>query len=207
MGGPATITPGMQSIVVRIEDVDMTNRLVHAFDKSKARIQISFRDIPGGGLLRIPDQGERWVAERQGWVWRLTGRLSSAAEQAEVAGLLEAGDSRLYSPGILYIDADEVIVNGRPFGTHVHDLFHETSTFTSVTLSGDVANPLSVMPFLNGLFIDPSQWTLTNRTIAFAATMAAGTLVVYYETIAQAYDDPGLVKGVARISGAETYTP
>jgi len=204
---PAT-TPGKQSIVVRIEDVDMQNRLVHAFDKSGSRIQVSFRDIPGGGLLRIPNQSERWTAERHGWIWRLTGRISSTAEQSELSTLLQPGDSLLDTPNILYVNAEEVILNGRAIGTTVHDQYLSASPYTSVTLSSVPADMGTVMPFLNGLLVEPTLWDLFGQDLIFRTPLgSSGTLVVYYEAIVKAYDDDGVVVGRAIISGAESYTP
>jgi len=197
-----------QQIVVRIENVDMVNRSVHCFEKTKGRIDVSFRDIPGGGLLRIPAQGERWTAERFGHIWRLTGRLSSHDEQIALSKLLVPGDSQLSTPGILYIDVDEIVFNGRHIGTTVHDTYSQPlSPFTVVTLSATPVDQGTVMPYLNGLLCQQELWNLSGRTLTFRAPLGFGNLVVYYESSGFAHDDTAVVSGKSKVSGLESYTP
>lgn len=199
--------PGGVQIVVRIENVDMVNRSVHCFEKTKGKIDVSFRDIPGGGLLRIPTQGERWTAIRFGHIWRLTGRLSSHEEQLEISALLQPGDSQLSTPGTLYLDVLGLVFNGRHIGTVVHDTYNQPGPFTIVTLSQTPAEIGTVMPYLNGLLCQQELWSLHGRTLTFGAPMGFGNLVVYYQSVGRAYDDSTVVSGRGRASGAESYTP
>lgn len=202
---PKSKTPGAQKIIiVRIEDVDLTNRLVHAFDKTNGRIQVSFRDIIGGGLLRIPVQNERWIAERVGYVWRLKSRLTSLDEHARILAAVEAGDAIIAAPGVLYIDVAEVRLNNKVLGHTRREMFTGTS-LTTVTLTGTPSNYDSIQPFFNGLLLDPTEWTASGSVISFTAPHT-GTIVIYYESAEAHFEDDGSITSTAVISDTDSYT-
>ncbi len=61
------------------------------------------------------------------------------------------------------------------------DFFTSASGFTSVTLSEIPIRIECVMPYLNGLYVEPSVWDLTGDTLTFNTTMGSGNLVVEYQ--------------------------
>ena len=107
----ANNTPPIDYIVVMIDDVDLANRIVHAYDKTQVRYQISFRETPSGILL-IPKQGDQWLAIRRGWIWYLQSKLDTADEHQDAVNTMLPGDMRIKGETIR-IDGD-VVINGQP---------------------------------------------------------------------------------------------
>lgn len=92
----------IQRVVLRIDEVDIPNRAVHGYDKTNVLVIATFRETPNG-ILYIPAQNERWVAERQGQGhWRLVTRLDSADQQAYVESTLAPGDMRIAAENVYF---------------------------------------------------------------------------------------------------------
>lgn len=185
---PRSLVPGYEQIVVSIEDVDIPNRLCHCFDKTNGRIQVSWRDIPGGGLLRIPLQGETWTAVRQGFVWRLVGRLASLQEQQNIETQASPGDTSIYSPAgsAVRIHTPNFVVSGRSVGGTVVQTYTSDTGFSSIVLNSSPIPP-SIQIFVNGLLIPPTSWSFDGTgTITFTSTFGSGLgseCVVYYQSL------------------------
>lgn len=181
---------GQTNIIVKIDQVDLDHRIAHAFDKTGAPIQVSWRQS-AGGVTRIPNQGEKWTAQKVGFTWYLEDKLDSLDEHSYVQSSMQPGDTRLSADGTIHIKADAAHINGRGIAPVVHDTFNETSSFTSIVLASEVSTPESIMIFVNGLLVSPVHWLIDNdnRTITFATAQAAGEVVVYYQTWAEALDD------------------
>jgi len=203
-----TTTPGQDYIVLEILDVDIPTRQAHCFDKTKASLVASFIESPGG-LLRIPSQGERWTAKRQGWIWHLEAKLDKLEDHAFAQDSMAPGDLRLQSSGNMFVQGTRVEMNGRGIGPDIKDTFYNDTSFTSVILTSEAVSAMSTHPALNGIDLDPNLWYLEadNRTISFHNTMGPGFLVVSYQSWATAMDDIATVTGRGVISGVEEFVP
>ena len=191
-------------IVVQIEQVDLDNRQVHVRDKTNAPFMASFRQHPAG-ILHVPAPGEKWTAKRLGNIWYLDQRLDTLTEHLWMAANMAAGDTKIYGD-TLWLEVESIKVNDRNLGPTVRDFFYEASVgFTSVTLSAVPVSVESIQVYLNGVLAEPNIWTFSGRTLTFIPDMAAGHLVVYYQSVAQAYDDASVVVGRAVISGVDLY--
>jgi hypothetical protein len=164
-----------------VDDVDMDARLVHARDRTGSRIQVSFRDQPGGITL-VPSPGERWIAVRKGYSWFLDKRMDSAEEHEELAGYAP-GDMRIMADGAVRIIGDSLTFNGLPVGSPpLVDVFEDPVLgFDAVTLSESALED-SIQVYINGLLIPASIYTFDGTTgITFDDTMGdAGFLQVVY---------------------------
>lgn len=194
-----------QKIVVRIDEIDVTNRVCHARDKTNVLIQVSFRDAPGG-ILQIPAQGERWTVTRIGQgPWYLDKKLDSHDDHEFVKDTMTAGDTRLGGVGTTHIETGKMKMNGRGFGSTVFDDHYSASAWTTVTLASDPVSTHSIQVFLNGLLIAPNGYQVNGRVITFNSAMSTGNLVIFYQVWAYAYDDATTVVGRAIISGVDLY--
>jgi hypothetical protein len=176
MAQPASHT----TIVVTIDEVDLTRRFVWGYDKTKTRIQCSMRESPGG-ILRIPNQGELWTACRRGYVWYIDRKLDSSDEQAAVVSDMSPGDVRISgSDTNSTIDIQgNVLINGSPPSPALKvNTFESVSAFTTVTLDADPGS--SVLVYLNALLVNSNLWTINGRVITFINPMGSGELVVYF---------------------------
>jgi len=193
-------TPAAETIIVQIDDIDMANRLVHAFDKTNVRITASYRNQPGG-LMLIPSRGERWTAHRSGWIWYLDKRIDSADEAAHAVANLSPGDARLSASGIIDTTMRGFYMNNRGIGPTVKDNFYQDTGFTSVVLSSAPVSFESLHPTLNGMAISNDLYTydFDTRTVTFNSTMGAGALLVTYQTWVYANDDAARLGPSARI--------
>lgn len=204
----AVTTPGQEYVVLEIDEVDVSTRQAHCFDKTKAPLIASFRESPGG-LLRIPANGERWTAKRQGWIWHLEAKMDSLEDHAFAQDNMTPGDARLQSDGALFIQMTSATMNGRGIGPDIKDVFYDDVGFSSVYLTSEAVSLMSTHPKLNGVDLDPMLWDLgaDNRTITFHNIMGAGYLVVSYQSWAAAMDDNATVTGRGMISADEVYIP
>lgn len=209
-------------IVVKIEQVDLANRIAHVRDKTNSPLLVSFREAPGG-ILHVPAQDQKWTAKRLGATWHLEAKLDSLSDARWAADNMQSGDTRITSDGTVHVLTEGMEINQRAFGATVRDFFYSASAgFTSVTLSGTPVSADTVQVHLNGQFVPHTVWTLSGRTITFNTTMAAGNLTVHYQTMltymddagtvigrtvipANVYDDLGLVTGTAVISGSDIF--
>lgn len=96
-------------IVVRIDEVDTTNRIAHCVDKTNSTIQVSFRST-GAGTFAIPNQGERWLIRKIGSIWYLDHRLDSTDNHTTVTKFMQPGDTRVSSGdgGRVFVEAPVV---------------------------------------------------------------------------------------------------
>lgn len=194
-----------QKIVVRIDEIDVTNRVCHARDKTNVLIQVSFRDAPGG-VLQIPAQDERWTVTRIGQgPWYLDKKLDSHDDHEFVKDTMVAGDTRLGGVGTTHIETGKVKMNGRGFGTTVFDDHYSASAWTTVTLASDPVSNGSIQVILNGVIVAPNLYRVSGRVITFNSTMATGNLLISYQVWAYAYDDSDTVVGKAVVSGVDLY--
>jgi len=195
-----TATPGQDYIVLEIDDIDISTRMTHCFDKTKAPFIASFRESPGG-LLRVPNKGERWTAKRQGWVWHLEAKLDDLVQHEFVMDNMAPGDTRVQSDGTFHIQMERTEMNGRGIAPTVKDTFYNGTGFTTFTLASEPVGPLCVHPVLNGMTVSPELWFTdynadpTGRVINFYSTMGAGSLVVTYQAWIYANDDAAVVVG------------
>lgn len=104
--------PTTDRILLRVDEVDMKNRLVHAADRTGANIQASFGDL--GGVTSIPMSGDKWTARREGYIWHLENRLDAVEEQ-EFISTLSPGDAVISTPGTLYLKGGSVTLNDTIF--------------------------------------------------------------------------------------------
>lgn len=169
-----------QKIVVRIDEIDVVNRVCHARDKTNVLIQVSFRDAPGG-VLQIPAQNERWTVTRIGHgPWYLDKKLDSHDDHTWVEENMHPGDTRLSTDNTLFIEAEAIQINGIPFGYMTYASFTTDGTTESYTLP---ETPVQMpMAFINGLLINPSTFVINGSSLIFATAPPSGTLVVYYQT-------------------------
>lgn len=170
-------------LTVRIDDVDQSQRVVHARDRTGAMYTVSYRDSTGGITL-IPSNGEIWIAIRKGYTWFLDSRMDSADEDAVLA-TYQPGDLRVQADGAIRMLGTSLTFNGHPVGgAGVTDQFeHPATGYTSVTLSQKPLEADKIAVYLNGLLLNSSLWTWDgNVTINFGSAMGeAGYLSVVYE--------------------------
>lgn len=92
----------VQRIVIRIDEVDISARSVHGYDKSNVLVVATWRETPNG-LIHVPAQNERWIAQREGMgQWRLVGRLDSADDQSWIEANLGPGDIYIKAPNVWF---------------------------------------------------------------------------------------------------------
>lgn len=183
--------------ILRIDEIDLDNRIVHCLDKTGSNVQAFFRDSPGGTFY-VPKQGEQWTAKRIGYSWHLENRLDSLDEHQGAAGSLSPGDLRL-SAGQLQVTVEQIDLNGHPLGFTVYDSFLSGGTFNQVTLASSPVHKNSIMVFHNGSLLNPSTWTLGARVIRFVSPQSSGDIVVYYQTLASTFIDSSAVIGRGHI--------
>src|SRR5688572_13284549 len=100
---PRRPQPPEVTIIVEIDDVDLTNRIIHVRDKMDGLLKIAWRDV--GAVVRVPKAGERWTASRRGVQWHLGRKLDNDEEHLRVKEL-SPGDSLLAASGDIVLDAD-----------------------------------------------------------------------------------------------------
>lgn len=91
-------------IIVTVDEVDISNRIVHCKDRTQSNIQCSFRDAPGG-IFYIPNQGERWLARKIGNIFYLANKLDTTDDQTFMKANMLPGDARI-SAGQLFMNID-----------------------------------------------------------------------------------------------------
>lgn len=95
-------TKQVQRITLRIDEVDISSRSVHGYDKSNVLVVATWRETPNG-IIRVPAQNERWIAQREGMgQWRLVGRLDSADDQSWIEANLGPGDVLFKAPNLWF---------------------------------------------------------------------------------------------------------
>ena len=177
-----TKPPSYSYIAGTIDDVDVENRLVWVFDKTKNRIQCTMRES-AAGILRIPKQGEQWTLSRQSNFspWILEKKLDSTTEHEAVIENMTPGDLRVSGSDTssnVYVDG-QLVINGNPPASGIlqHEFFTGTS-FSSITLQK--APGPSPLVFLDGLLVAPPQWTVTGNILSFDPELLGENLSVYY---------------------------
>ncbi len=104
-------TAQQEMIVVEIDQVDLTTRVAHVFDKTRAPIQVSFRQAPGG-IFHVPFKGEMWTAKRVGVQWYLDAKLDALTDHRWAVEHMQPGDTRIDAEGALHILADKLAFFG-----------------------------------------------------------------------------------------------
>jgi hypothetical protein len=194
----------MQRIVVLVVDVDVPNRTAYGQDKTNVVIQCSWRDAPGG-ILHIPNAGERWAVTRQGiGQWMLDSKLDSVDQHDFVQSEMQPGDTRV-DADTMHMLVTDAFMNGRGIGTTVKDNYYSDTNWATVTLSTDPATPESIHPMLNGILITPDLYDLNGRTLTFHNLMALGSLVITYQVWTRALEDSATVTSRALITGVDLY--
>lgn len=102
----------METRVVTITQVDMTNFYVTGRDQYGTLLQVSWHlsDV----ITSIPALGEVWTVERQGNLWFLDKRGDDGSE-ATTLQELEPGDRRIDAKGNIYLNGASLIFNGSQF--------------------------------------------------------------------------------------------
>lgn len=163
----------IQRVVIRIDEVDIPNRAVHGYDKTNVLIVATFRET-ANGILYVPAQKERWIAERQGQgQWRLVTRLDSADQQAYVESTLGPGDMR--------IAAENIYFTGTVHGVGGGTVTSVTAGDASIVIGGTTTAPtvetadLYTISTLHATAGDVSMNShkITNLTPGVSATDAA----------------------------------
>lgn len=103
-------TPAQERILVKISEIEIANRTAHVTDKMNATLLASWRDT-GSAITVIPSAGEVWTARREGYIWYLENRLDSTEDQAFIEGLV-AGDAVLSAKATLYLQGEQILLNG-----------------------------------------------------------------------------------------------
>lgn len=189
--------------ILKIDETDLANRIVHCHDKTGSNVQAFFRDSPGG-MFYVPKQGEQWTAKRIGYSWHLENRLDTSEEHTDAVGSLSPGDLRLSSDQ-LQIAAEQISLNDHPLGFTVYDAFLSSGSFTQVVLASPPVHKNSVMVFHNGLLLNPSTWTLSAQVINFASSQSSGDIVVYYQTLSSTSLDSGIVVGRGHLASVRSW--
>lgn len=175
-------TTAQEMIVVEIDQVDLTTRVAHVFDKTRAPIQVSFRQAPGG-IFHIPVRGEMWTAKRVGVQWYLDQKLDTLADHRWAVEHMQAGDTRIDALATLFLLTPTVSLNGRDFGATVNEVFESlVDPFLTVTLTHTPVSDGSIQVFENGALMLPSEYSRAGKVITFLVETSTGHMVVYYQT-------------------------
>lgn len=195
---------GLEFIRIKVSQVDMSLRTVHALDKTGSPIVVNWKAY-AGGILHVPNVGETWTAKKLGHQWHLDQLLDTLPQQNAVVAELQPGDTRISTPGQLQLILETATMNGRGIAPTVRDQYwRPNEQYTAVTLSSQPATVDSIMPFLNGLSVAPNLWGWDGELeLTFIHLMAAGELVVWYQSWVPANADDDIVIGRAVISGDE----
>lgn len=178
------LTPQTAKIAVRIDDVNMKDRTIHAIDKTGAKVRVSFREVPAS--FRIPASGEVWIAHRHGWVWYLDQRLDTVEEHADLA-TMSPGDTRVHAKGTVRTIAAANELNGNPLGSTAVEQFITTGTSADFNLKSIPVHNDTIQVFRNTDFLHQTvdySVVISNEvaTISLALTPTSGNHIsVYYQ--------------------------
>lgn len=92
----------------------MTNHLVIGRDQYGTLLQVSFH--LNDAITAIPAMGEVWTVGRNGNLWFLEMRGDNGSETTSLAAL-GPGDRRIDTSGNLYLNSNQLFINGQPFQT------------------------------------------------------------------------------------------
>lgn len=172
----------VQRIVLRIDEVDIPSRAVHGYDKSNVLVVATFRETPNG-ILAVPAQNERWIAQREGMgQWRLIGRLDSADQQTWAETNLGPGDMRIEADNIWFTGT----VHGITGGGAVDSVFGRTGVVVAQTGDYSVAQVTGAAPLASPAFTGvptaptplPSDDSTTLATTAYVQSQGYLTSAV-----------------------------
>lgn len=168
-------TKQVQRITLRIDEVDISSRSVHGYDKSNVLVVATWRETPNG-VINVPAQNERWIAQREGMgQWRLVGRLDTADDQTWIEGNLAPGDMLLKANNIWFTGTLHGVGGGSGTVTSV------TAGDASIVVGGTASAPtietadLSTISTLHSTVGDVSMNShkITNLTPGVLGTDAA----------------------------------
>lgn len=166
---------------MRIEEVDVSQRRITCKDKTDRIFQIDFPF--SGPAWSMPMNGERWTLVREGYSWFLGQRLDDGTGDRVSLDSLQPGDTRVRARGILHLDAKTLKFNQVAFGVQNWQQFTVPAAENDILLAYRPLNIKAIQAFNNGILVPPLNITLQpdGRTLLFAPTLSAGTLVVYYQ--------------------------
>jgi hypothetical protein len=180
----ATNYPQVGRITVRIDEVDLENRIVYAVDSKNQKMSISFNYQDT--VFTIPKPGDIWMISRDQYQWYFESRLEKIETDKILITDLKIGDTRLRAVGDLHIETTGVLLNERPLGVTTWDKW-------TVSLGvGDsqkvlTHHPLdigSIQLFNNGSLVDPTTISIDDvnpNKIYFGPSLASGVAVIYYQ--------------------------
>lgn len=176
--------PPNERMAVRIDTVDIANRLAHVISKRDGKFKAGFRAVDS--LFQIPLKGETWIVERNtSHEWHLMSRWDRPAEH-DTKNTLAEGDAHLRTPGKLLIDTGSGVqfIRGgvtSDLGATVHESMTTSGSTTTWTLADTPVHLKTVMLFNNGLLVDPASLSLAGKVLTFSSIATAHALVVYYQ--------------------------
>lgn len=198
---PRNQITGLEYIVVKIAQVDITNRIAHCTDKTGAPIQVVFR-LAAGGILHVPAPDEKWSAKKLGHTWHLAEKQDTLPEHQWVVDNMQPGDTRI-SGETLHVLSEGFEFNGQPIGATTYSVFTADGSLTSFALAATPVDIHTIQAFIGGVLIDPRTIRLSGATVSFLTAPAAGTLVIYYQRSGFVFRDARVVRGHSVISGVE----
>ena len=201
------LTPQTAKIAVRIDEVDVKNRLIVGIDKTGAKISISFRDVPAA--FRIPAQGELWTAWRYGWMWFIDQRIDSADEHDALVEQMTPGDMRMQANGTIQIYGQAMTINGQPFGATALDTFSGDGATVDFTLNAPPVHGHTVQVYVESDFLHQQfDYSVSGNTVTFVTAPTNGDRIsVYYQRLGRVFEDAQRASGFANISALEDYDP
>lgn len=176
--------PPIERMAVRIDTVDLPNRIAHVISKRDGKFKAGFRAVDS--LFQIPLKGETWIVERHtSYEWNLVSRQDRPAEH-DAKNTLAEGDAHMRVPGKLLIDTGsglQLLRGGATsdIGATTNESRTTTGSTTTWTLANTPVNLKTVMLFDNGLLVDPATLSLAGKVLTFASIATGHALVVYYQ--------------------------
>lgn len=180
-----TTTPEKTRIVVKIDEVDLSKRMVHAKDGTFGNIYAYFRET--GAAFNIPAQGERWYVNRHGFEWLLDRKLDDSSETPIFDGM-NPGDTRVTSSGVVHIAAPSGIQsNSRPIGVTRREVTATSGSVASTTLAEAPVSIHTVQVFVDGVLTNPSEVSINgsnDKQLDFSPSLSVTAwYAVYYQAI------------------------
>lgn len=160
----------LETRVVTINEVDMSQYFVTATDQYGTRLHVSMH-LTDGGVTSIPAPNEIWTIGRSGNEWFLEKKSDDGTELTNITDL-SPGDKRIEASGNLYLNSPNLLVNGNPLPT---------------TTSGTLAfQPLSANATLGSFYYATDQDVLyLNTGIAWQRLgMPAGVTTMWFGSAA-----------------------
>lgn len=171
--------PSMERAVIKVDTVDVENRVVHGIDKMGGKFSVSYTFTDG--LFQIPQSEERWAIIRHGWQWHLDQRMDRP-DEADIKHASKQGDTHLRSPGTLHVDSKGLQINSNALGTTIWERIPSAASQGSYVLTNTCVNSKSIQVFVNGVLKDPLTVILSadGNSLIFSPPVS-GLVVIYYQ--------------------------